>query len=63
MWTLLEKKLQVLGQVLNGNTQEELGASSAEELCATNEDSYDEVIRSIVSKVRQEGEEGEGRRE
>ncbi len=50
MWTLLEKKLAVLGQTLNGNTQEELGASSAEEIRA-NDASMDDVIKSIVSKV------------
>ena len=52
MWTLLEKKLAVLGQTLNGNTQEELGASSAEEIRATDNTSYDDVIRAIVSKVK-----------
>jgi hypothetical protein len=51
MWALLEKKLAVLGQTLNGNTQEELGACSGEEIAA-NESSYDDVIKAIVSKVK-----------
>jgi len=58
MWTLLEKKLVVLGQTLNGNTQEDLGASSAEEIRA-NDESYDDFIRAIVSKIDNWEERGE----
>jgi hypothetical protein len=51
IWSLIEKKINVLGQALNGCTQEDMGASSAENALQPNDMSYDDFIRTILDKV------------